>query len=57
MSIKKLAAEIAKALAKEILLKERSLNNAALHLNELTKIPVSSTWDMVYREVAKLRKE
>ena len=57
MSIKKLAAEIAKALAKEILLKERSLNDAALHLNELTKIPVSSTWDMVYREVAKLRKE
>ena len=57
MSIKKLAVEVARGLAKEILLKERSLNNAALHLNELTKIPVSSTWDMVYREVAKLRKE
>ena len=53
----KMALEVARGLAKEILLKERSLNNAALHLNELTKIPVSSTWDMVYREVAKLRKE
>jgi hypothetical protein len=53
----KMAVEVARGLAKEILLKERSLNDAASYLNELTKIPVSSTWDMVYREVAKLRKE
>ena len=42
---------IIEGLAREVYKKEKSMNQAALVLCELSKIPVSSAWDMVNKKV------